>query len=161
VCFIVWPKGNHSLVVVPCWFVSLACFHSTEFGVLAVKSLFPIHPLCAAIQSIQVCKRDLEKDTSIGVFRIVLSSVVLRGSYDAALLLLNHSWQRTHKENFFYYNSNRGVGVAVISCVTLFIILSTGYVYYFIRSRAQYSRLRGKPGPAEVGGISLESGLFA
>ncbi|KAL3794664.1 hypothetical protein HJC23_010092 [Cyclotella cryptica] len=133
----------------------------SEFGVLAVKSLFPIHPLCAAIQSIQVCKRDLEKDTSIGVLRIVLSSVVLHGTYDAALLLLNHSWQRTHKENFFYYNSNGGVGVAVVSCVTLSLILATGYLYYIIRSRAQYSRLRGKPGLAEVGGISLESGFLA
>lgn len=133
----------------------------TEIGVLIVKSLFPIHPLCAAIQSIQVCKRDLENDSSIGVSRIVLLSVLLHGSYDAALLFINQSWQRTKKDNYFYEGSSNGkVGVAVISGITSMLILATGILYYLMKSSAQYSRLKGKSARAKGSGVSLESGFL-
>lgn len=128
---------------------------------LIVKSLFPIHPLCAAIQSIQVVKRDLEKNTSIGVGRIVMASVFLHGTYDAALLFINQSWQRSGKENYFYEGSNGKVGVAILSGITSMVILATGFLYYFLKSKAQYNRLRGKPARAEVAGLSLESGFLA
>ena len=133
----------------------------TEIGVLIVKSLFPIHPICAAIQSIQVCKRDLEKNSSIGVGRILFVSVLLHGSYDAALLFINQSWQRTKKDNYFYEGSSNGkVGVAVISGVTSMLILATGILYYLMKSSAQYSRLRGKSARVEGSGVSLESGFL-
>jgi hypothetical protein len=140
---------------------SIIYFFLTEIGVLLVKSLFPIHPLCAAIQSIQVCKRDLEKDSSIGILRIVLASVAMHGTYDAALLFLSQSWRRTHKENYFYEGSNGKVGVALMSGIVSMIILTLGALYYMIRSNAQYKRLRGKADRAEVAGISLESEFLA
>jgi hypothetical protein len=126
-----------------------------------VKSLYPIHPLCAAIQSIQICKRDLEKDTSIGVSRTILSSVFLHGTYDAALLLLNQSWQRSRKEQYFYEGSNgNNIGTAAMSAIMSMLILATGFLYFMIRSQAQYSRLRGKQDRAEGAGI-LSLGILA
>lgn len=134
----------------------------SEIGILVVKSLFPIHPLCAAIQSIQVCKRDMEKNSTIGVGKIIFASVLLHGTYDAALLFISQSWKRSGKENYFYEGSSDGkVGIAITSGVTSMIILSLGVLYYMIRSKAQYRRLRGKSARAEVAGISLESGLLA
>ena len=40
-----------------------------EVGTLLVRSLFPVHPLCAAIQSIGVVQRDIEQHKGYGIGR--------------------------------------------------------------------------------------------
>mmetsp|Transcript_5482 Transcript_5482/g.12509 ORF Transcript_5482/g.12509 Transcript_5482/m.12509 type:complete len:257 (-) Transcript_5482:80-850(-) len=118
----------------------------SEITTLIVKSLFPVHPISAAIQSIYVCRRDLEKDPSIGLGRIVLPSIIFHGTYDFALLMITSSWQRSNKEQYFYQGGNDVTGVAIVSfCVSLFIVL-TGGLHYMCSSRAQYARLRGESG---------------
>jgi hypothetical protein len=101
--------------------------------------MFPVHPIAAAIQSVYVCRRDLEKDSTIGLGRIVLPSVVFHGTYDFALYAITSSWQKD--QNYFYQVENT-TGVAIVSfCVSLFIVLAGG-LYYMRISRAQYARLR-------------------
>jgi hypothetical protein len=51
-----------------------------------VRCLFPIHPLAAAIQSLGVCKRDLENDSSTQVGRILFPAWLLHGSFDFSLM---------------------------------------------------------------------------
>ena len=147
-------------IVLSIIFAQLICrLIASEMGVLIVKSLFPVHPICAAIQSIFLCKRDLEKK-KMGVGRIVVASVILHGTYDAALLFINQSWERSHKENYFYEGTNGKIGIALISGVASMLILTTGILYYMVLSRAQYSRLQGKQQRTEVAGVSLESGFL-
>jgi len=117
----------------------------SEITTLIVKSLFPVHPIAAAIQSIYVCRRDLEKDPSIGLGRIVLPSVIFHGTYDFVLLLVTSSWQRSNNEAYLGQGNNL-TGVAVLSfCASLFMVLAGG-LYYTFSSRAQYARLRGGSG---------------
>ncbi|KAL7538872.1 hypothetical protein ACHAXR_008843 [Thalassiosira sp. AJA248-18] len=133
----------------------------SEIATLIVKSMFPVHPIAAAIQSIYVCRRDLEKDPSIGLGRIVLPSIIFHGTYDFALLMITSSWQRGHKDQYFYQGENV-TGVAIMSfCVSLCIVLAGG-LYYFFSSRAQYARLRGESGSGGNSALSETSfGLLA
>ena len=67
---------------------------TTEITTLLARSIFPVHPLAAAIQSIGVCRRDLEKDQSMGFGWIILPAVILHGSFDFALMLLDLLYKR-------------------------------------------------------------------
>merc|ERR1712232_115374 len=58
-----------------------------EISTLLARSLFPVHPLCAAIQSIGVCKRDLEGDRKIGLGRIIFPAILIHGSFDFVLMV--------------------------------------------------------------------------
>ncbi len=110
---------------------------------LLVKSLSPVHPIAAAIQSIYVCRRDLEKDSSIGLGRIVLPSVLFHGTYDFLLLMVTSSWQRGNTGRFFYQQGENVSAVAIASfCVSLAFVFAGG-AYYFVASKAQYKRLQG------------------
>ncbi|KAL9186540.1 hypothetical protein ACHAXT_005778 [Thalassiosira profunda] len=117
----------------------------SEISTLIVKSLFPVHPIAAAIQSIYVCRRDLEKDPSIGLGRIVLPSLIFHGTYDFVLLTITSSWQRGHKEQYFYQGESV-TGVAAVSFGVSLLIVAMGGLFYWLRSRAQYARLQGDSG---------------
>ena len=56
-----------------------------EIETLIARSIFPVHPLCAAIQSIGVCKRDLEGQPGVGLGRIIAPAILLHGSFDFVL----------------------------------------------------------------------------
>ena len=115
---------------------------ASEVVVLAAKSLFPVHPIFAAIQSVYVCRRDLERDHRVGLGRIVLPSVIIHGTYDVVLLLITSSWERTRKDLYFY-NGDGGLSeVAIMYFVASLIIVLVGLAYYAKISRAQYKRLR-------------------
>jgi len=59
----------------------------TEIGTLIARSMFPVHALAAAIQSIGVCRRDLEGDKSVQLGRIILPAVILHGCFDFFLMV--------------------------------------------------------------------------
>ena len=60
-----------------------------EIGTLYVRCLYPIHPMCAALQSIGVCRCYLEKDSSVGTGRILLPALLLHGFFDFTLMGYN------------------------------------------------------------------------
>ena len=117
----------------------------SEITTLIVKSLFPVHPIAAAIQSVYVCRRDLEKDPSISLGRIVLPSLVFHGTYDFTLMMITSSWQRSSKEQYFNQSGNV-TGVAMASFAASLCIVLAGGLYYRISSRAQYARLQHETG---------------
>jgi len=128
----------------------------SEITTLVAKSLFPVHPIAAAIQSVNVCRRDLERDPSIGLGRIVLPSLLFHGTYDFALLMITSSWQRSHKEQYFYQGGSVTWAAVVSFCASLGIVLAGG-LYYRFSSRAQYTRLQHE---ARRGGMEANSGLL-
>ena len=58
-----------------------------ELSTLAARSLLPVHALAAALQSVGVCRRDLEGDRSHRLGRIILPALLLHGSFDFFLMV--------------------------------------------------------------------------
>lgn len=82
VCAIVETTSNMShvlsLVMVVEVFVYAPPSIGFEVSTLLARSFFPVHPLCAAIQSIFVCRRDIEGDKKIGLGRIIFPAILLQ-----------------------------------------------------------------------------------
>lgn len=127
---------------------------------LIARSLFPIHPLAAALQSIGVCKRDLEgKSRTIGLGQIILPAVLLHGSFDFLLMAMTLIQSVERKNDVDNDDDDFGVGdddavgqqqqQATTSLVrdqlpsliaSVFIVI-VGLAYYVWRAEAQRIRL--------------------
>lgn len=112
----------------------------SQITTLIAKSLFPVHPIAAAIQSIYVCRRDLEKDSSIGLGRVVLPSLLFHGTYDFALLFISDTWKRSQASQYFYSRHHQSHETIMTLCISLVITLCGG-LFYVIQSKRQYDRL--------------------
>ena len=121
-----------------------------EISTLLARSLFPVHPLCAAIQSIGVCKRDLEGDKRFGLGRIILPAILLHGSFDFVLMVAAFLQQRKDiiegKDDESGQKSDDSEDSADLSeqlpaLIIGLIFVITGYAYYVMQSRAQNRRL--------------------
>lgn len=127
-----------------------------EVSTLIARSFFPVHPLCAAIQSIGVCKRDLEGDKRFGIGWIILPAMILHGSFDFVLMLAAYFAKVEHiKEGDESDNGTTSMPeneddqddedvdlasqLPPLVCGLVFVI--TGYLYYVWQSRAQTKRL--------------------
>jgi hypothetical protein len=101
----------------------------TELTVLCVRMFFPIHPILAAVQSIGVCKRDIEHQPNNELGRTLLPAIILHGCFDYSVIFTN------------FLNPNytsAGVLVTIILCFTIEFV---GLIYYFVQSRAQNKRI--------------------
>jgi len=110
----------------------------SEFTVLILRSLFPVHPLSAAIQSIGVCRRDLEGDKSYGIGRSLFPAVLLHGSFDFALMIFQFIADANAGNDAA---GDDGVGWALASLCGSFGIVLLGFLYYAKQSHAQNARL--------------------
>jgi hypothetical protein len=93
-----------------------------------IRSLLPIHPIVAAIQSIGVVRRDLEKDTKHQLGRIILPAVIIHGTFDFGL-------------SFIDFTSRSATG-AIVALFFAFSVMLCGIIYYIKESRAQRERLQ-------------------
>ncbi len=121
-----------------------------EIETLIVRSIFPVHPLCAAIQSIGVCKRDLEGQRGVGIGRILSPAILLHGSFDFALMVAAYLQQVEKIKEGNDDDSDipkEDDSDAVMSAddiptlVFSFGMVLVGYIYYVWQSRAQTKRL--------------------
>jgi len=127
----------------------LTTFLATEAGTLLVRSLFPIHPLAAAIQSIGVCRRDLEGNKSIGLGQIILPAVLLHGTFDFILMLIaliigtRHAdeYLDPNKDNTTIEETPADMKLEYISLGCGFVMVLLGTIYYVEQSRSQKKRL--------------------
>lgn len=114
--------------------------HTSEILILLARSLLPIHPIAAALQSIGVCKRDLEKQ-KLGQGRIILSGVLFHGIFDFMLIWIDYIGNR--KGN--YVDEDDGIeteaGSDRISNVVSAFVLIFGLVYYIWERQKQRQRL--------------------
>ena len=124
-----------------------------EWLVLFFRSVFPVHALAAAMQSINMIQKFVEcstdKDHRIGVGRVILPAIILHGSFDAVLLAINvyieSAWDRFLQEN----NGNvEGKGtpynplvVNLVAWTTIIIIMMGGVLWYYRENRNQRQRL--------------------
>lgn len=142
----------------------------TEISTLIMRSVFPVHPLAAAIQSIGVCRRDIEKDRSMGFWWILFPALVLHGSFDFALmfmdLLAKQSPSNPDAAGSDDDNSSAAIGTVTRSdraggsiddpnlpgsqeipaqlisgLVSSVTIVLVGVIYYIIKALAQRKRL--------------------
>jgi RsiW-degrading membrane proteinase PrsW (M82 family) len=107
---------------------------TVQLSILGIRCLFPIHPLAAAIQSISVCRRDLEGDPTVGIGRILLPSILLHGTFDFSLLLLSWIGQSYDEESNNNNNQSNTTLTWAISLLCLGVSISVvlvGLCYYF------------------------------
>ena len=128
--------------------------YTAEIFLLLARSLFPVHPIAAALQSIQVCKRDLENE-KLGLGKIIFPGVVFHGLYDFMLVWIEYIGNR--RGNYVEedgYDSESGYNM--VSKIASVFILTAGLLYYFLASRQQRARLAFLDGES----MSLDSGLI-
>ena len=116
----------------------------TKISVLVLRSLFPIHPLLAAIQSIGVCRRDIENDRSFGVGRSILPAILLHGSFDLVIMIASFLVAVNPDDEKFEE-------AETASLVVSFAIVLFGAAYYVVQSRAQRKRLNEMESGAKAG----------
>ena len=120
-----------------------------EIQTLIARSIFPVHPLCAAIQSIGVCKRDLEGQRGVGIGRIISPAILLHGSFDFVLMVAAYLQQVQKikegndddsdipkEDDSDAVMSEEDIPTLVFS----FGMVLVGYIYYVWQSRAQTKR---------------------
>ena len=141
---------NRSLISSTSWLVHSPPGLGTQISTLIARSLFPVHPLCAAIQSIGVCKRDLEGNRRFGLGRILFPAILLHGSFDFVLMVAAYFQQR---ENIIEGNDDDGksepspndddgsIGDQLPALISGLVFVITGYAWYVFQSRAQNRRL--------------------
>ncbi len=134
--------------------ISLSCFF-IEAKTLLLRSIFPIHPLAAAIQSIGVCRRDLEGDKSIGLGRIIFPAVLLHGTYDFVLMLIALLIGIRHVDDIFMnddaFNPETQMPkieltpadkiLQFIGLAFGFVMVLVGFAYYVQQSCSQKARM--------------------
>jgi hypothetical protein len=130
---------------------------STEVFILLARSLFPIHPIAAALQSIGVCKRDLENNPKTRLGRIIAPAVLFHGLYDFSVMWLYYIGNRQGN----YVDEDDGIsftteeGVEKISGIVSTLILVFGWCYYIRESRKQRQRLAELDGETAIEESSL------
>jgi len=115
---------------------------SMEVSVLISRSLFPVHPLCAAIQSIGVCRQQLENDKSIGLGRILLPAILLHGTYDFAIMLLNFLSTLSADADDDGENAAGAIMYSIFALAGSVIFVMAGVWYYVRQSYQQVHRLQ-------------------
>jgi hypothetical protein len=112
-----------------------------EFATLFMRSLFPVHPLCAAIQSIGVCERDLENNSSRGIGQIMWPAIILHGTFDFSLMVLGYLNPAGEEDENNQDMSSDAVMLTLLSFAICFVLVVAGFVYYFSKAKAQNGRL--------------------
>ncbi len=113
-----------------------------EIIMLLFRSIFPVHALCAAMQSIGVIKKFLEEGESsgvkLGVGKIVLPAILLHGCFDSALMMIN---------SYIDMVVQNGNGPSVdqlniaAACIVAAIML-IGTIIYYVKNRRQKAKLK-------------------
>jgi RsiW-degrading membrane proteinase PrsW (M82 family) len=67
---------------------------STQASILLIRSFFPIHPVAAALQSVRVVQRDVEKDADMKLGGILKPAVVFHGLFDFVVLFTSYIGSR-------------------------------------------------------------------
>ncbi|GAB5370621.1 hypothetical protein AAMO2058_001509100 [Amorphochlora amoebiformis] len=108
--------------------------YETELITLLLRSILPVHPICAAIQSVGVIKRDFENDSSQNLFKILLPAIIVHGTYDFSQMLLGDLLPA-----FTNFNALQATA-AIIGAALGMTCISIGYMMYLFNNQRQ--RLR-------------------
>ena len=131
--------GNRSSGLIDAWLV------------LFFRSLFPVHALAAAMQSINMIRKFVESDDDhghrIGIGRVILPAVILHGSFDAVLMAIN-VFVETSWDNYLEEGGDLEDGppynaylVNLVAVISVTVIMVAGILWYFRENRNQRLRL--------------------
>jgi len=130
-----------------------------EMLMLLFRSIFPLHALTAAIQSIGIIKNFLEKDgqssAKVGVGDIVIPAIILHGTFDSVLMLLNSfvefSLQDYYNQDGGYYDISPYDDTILNSVGALIVIITIlGGVFWYVRQNAsQATRMKQEKPPSK------------
>ena len=121
-----------------------------EIATLVARSMFPIHPLCAAIQSIGVVRRDVEKNPFWKLGWIMLPAIVLHGAFDFVLMFLellqrsnksdpsNDTNATANRDDDNFFDLGQGNSLPLILSVSMVVL---GLLYFGCESQSQRNRL--------------------
>lgn len=124
-----------------------------ELTILLFRSIFPVHALSAAMQSINMIRKFIEEKhggtKNMGVGRIILPAVMLHGTFDAILMCINAyieaSWE--------YYYENGGGGdnedevpydvlfANLVCALGIFGVMGLSFGWYSYQNKLQMKRL--------------------
>jgi hypothetical protein len=121
---------------------------------LLFRSVFPVHALAAAMQSINMIRKFVELDSDkghrVGVGRIVLPAVLLHGTFDAILMGVNvyveMAWEKYLKENNGIVNEEDGppynaLLVNIVTWASVIGLMILSFLWYYRENRSQRARL--------------------
>jgi len=129
---------------------------SMHLTILLFRSIFPIHALSAAMQSINMVRKFIEErhggERNIGVGRIIIPAVLLHGTFDAILMCVNAfieaSWEwyyengGTDDDETFVYPFN-AVLVNSIAALGILGVMAISFGWYSYQNKLQILRLLG------------------
>jgi RsiW-degrading membrane proteinase PrsW (M82 family) len=128
-----------------------------EVLILIARSLFPVHPIAAALQSIRVCERDLEKNSKIRLGDIILPAVLFHGFYDFFLMWID--FMDTRHGQFLEAADDDAVEASgagdLYSVVVSLLLIAVTLIYYFRESRKQRARFEAIDNQTTVDQSSL------
>lgn len=112
--------------------------------ILLARSIFPVHPIAAALQSLRVCQRELEKTEKISLGRVVMPGLIFHGLYDFVLMWIDFLASR--KANYFDQDDDSIVDPDGesnwLSFILSIVVMIGAFCYYWRESRMQRHRLR-------------------
>jgi hypothetical protein len=125
---------------------------SQEFAVLLFRSVFPVHALAAAMQSINMIKKFIEektiKERNVGVGRIVFPAILLHGTFDAILMVVNSyvesRWDDFYEENDDYedgFTPYNPIIVNAVAWVSIIGVMIFSFGWYSYQNQLQQLRL--------------------
>jgi hypothetical protein len=124
-----------------------------EWIVLLFRSLFPVHALAAAMQSVNMVRKfvECEDDNThrVGVGRIILPAVIMHGTFDAVLLAINvyieTAWDSYLQQNEGNFDSNNPpynpIVVNTVAWLSIIFVMVSGVLWYYRENRSQRLRL--------------------
>lgn len=115
-----------------------------EVVILLARSIFPVHPIAAALQSIWVCERDLEMKPSTGLGRVILPGILFHGAYDFLLMWFDFYYARQATDAVDDDQASSGVDEDSdwLSFALSFGLLIVAMIYFFWASDLQRRRFR-------------------
>jgi RsiW-degrading membrane proteinase PrsW (M82 family) len=139
--------------------VYIFIYGSSNFDVqvviLLARSIFPVHPIAAALQSIRVCERDLEKRPGLSLGWIIFPGVVFHGVYDFLLMWID--FLSTRNGNYVDDDDTMDSDDRAdwLSFVLSFVVMIGTLCYFFRESGRQRLRLRAMDQGSVVDQASL------
>lgn len=117
-----------------------------ELYVLIARTLFPIHPIAAALQSIGVVERDVEKSpTRFG--RILMPAVLFHGTYDFLLLWIDFLVSLKRSDGY-HDNDDEALEVGghalVLSYTVSAAVMGFALYWFYKESNKQRERLAAR-----------------
>lgn len=123
-----------------------------QIFLLMVRSILPVHPLSAAIQSVRLCEREVENkksEKSLSLWKVLRPGIYFHGLYNFFLTWIDFM---VHKNGTYIDGGGGGNGgnnleqssklSDTISLLISLLIIFLGWVYYRKESRLQTLRLK-------------------